>query len=134
MNDAMTSISAGQLNALNLWRNFFHGKFGDGVEAGEGVSNRLLESSKIDAPALISAGHFGFDFWISDLRKISPGVYPELGRRDRNDNTLSLRALRPFDVAQGHALREIFRVFVAAPAARGSLRLRSVFEMTLPFP
>jgi hypothetical protein len=92
MNDAMTSILPGKLNASNLWRNFFHGKFGDGVEAGEGVSNRLLESSKIDAPALISAGHFGLDFWISDFGKISPGVY---------DNTLSLRALRPFDVAQG---------------------------------
>ena len=35
-----------------------------------------------------------------DLRKISPGVYPELGRRGRNDTAGSLRAWRPFDFAQ----------------------------------
>ena len=29
MNDAMTSIVMGKLNALNLWRNFSHEKLSD---------------------------------------------------------------------------------------------------------
>jgi hypothetical protein len=33
---------------------FFYGKLGDCVEAGEGASNQLHGSSKIDAPAMIS--------------------------------------------------------------------------------
>jgi hypothetical protein len=39
MNDAMTNILMGKLNALNLRRNFSHGELSDCVEAGEGVSN-----------------------------------------------------------------------------------------------
>jgi hypothetical protein len=39
MTDAMTNILMGKLNALNLQRNFFHGKLSDCVEAGGGASN-----------------------------------------------------------------------------------------------
>jgi hypothetical protein len=41
MNNAITSLLMGKLNALNSWRNFLHGKFGDYVESGEGASNQL---------------------------------------------------------------------------------------------
>ena len=50
MNNAITSILIGKLNFLNSWRNSLHGKLRDSVEAGEGVSNQLRGSSKIDAP------------------------------------------------------------------------------------
>jgi hypothetical protein len=40
---------------------FFHGKLGDCVEAGEGASNQLHGSSKIDAPGMISVLDIGLD-------------------------------------------------------------------------
>ena len=54
MNNAITSILMGKLNALNSWRNSLHGKLSDCVETGEGASNQLQGSIKFDAPALIS--------------------------------------------------------------------------------
>jgi hypothetical protein len=41
MNDAITSILIGKLNARNSWRNSLHGKLSDRVETGEGASNQL---------------------------------------------------------------------------------------------
>ena len=52
MNDAMTNILMGKLNALKLRGNFFHRKLNDCAEAGEGASNQLQGSSKFDAPPL----------------------------------------------------------------------------------
>ena len=41
MNNAITSILMGKLNALNSWRNSLQGKLSDCVETGEDASNQL---------------------------------------------------------------------------------------------
>ena len=67
MNNAITSILMGKLNALNSWRNSLHGKLSDCVETGEGASNQLQGSSKFDAPALTSVLNTEMDIGITTI-------------------------------------------------------------------
>jgi hypothetical protein len=50
MNDAITSILMGRLNALNSWRKFRHGRLDLRAKQRVGVAIQLRLSIKIDAP------------------------------------------------------------------------------------
>ena len=71
-------------------------KFGSEKGIGKIVFRAKAQSmsSEVEGAAKVTGQDQSSRANARDLRKISPGVYPELGRRGRNDKGLSLRACR----------------------------------------